>query len=64
MEIIEIYRNYKKLWIEINSKRKLQFFALMVLTLVTSLMEVFSLGAVLPLIGFLLKPEKIKEIIN
>lgn len=50
---------FKRLWIHIHKKRKVQFLLLLLLTLVTSVAEVVSLGAVLPFIGILTQPEKV-----
>ena len=49
----------KALWEHVNSRRRKQFFLLIFLTLLTSLAEIVSLGAVLPFIGILIQPEKI-----
>ena len=50
---------FRRLWIHIHKKRKVQFLLLLLLTLVTSVAEVVSLGAVLPFIGILTQPEKV-----
>jgi ATP-binding cassette subfamily B protein len=52
---------FKKLWVHIDKKRKIQFLFLLFLTLITSIAEVISLGAVLPFIGILTQPEKVFE---
>lgn len=44
---------------QISDRRRFQFFLLICLTLVTSLAEVISLAAVVPLIGILSQPDKI-----
>lgn len=48
-----------RLWAAIPSKRRLQLLALMAFTMVASLAEVFSIGAVLPFLGVLTAPEKV-----
>ena len=46
-----------RLWPHLSKRRKIQFGALLVLSVVASLMEVFSLGALLPFLGVLVSPE-------
>lgn len=48
-----------RLYFFISQKRRLQFFFLIGLTLVTSVLEVISLGAVVPFVGILINPAKI-----
>ena len=50
---------FKRLWLHIQKKRKFQFLLLLILTLVTSVAEVVSLGAVLPFIGILTQPDEV-----
>ncbi len=47
----------KRLWKCLSKKRKAQFSVLMVLMIITSFAEVFSLGAMLPFLGVLTNPE-------
>ncbi len=49
----------KCLWHHISPRRRGQFGLLLVLTVLSSLAEVVSLGAVLPFIGILTQPEKV-----
>jgi ABC-type multidrug transport system fused ATPase/permease subunit len=49
----------KRLWLHISPRRRGQFSMLLGLTLLSSLAEVVSLGAVLPFIGILTQPEKV-----
>lgn len=49
----------KRLWRYISPRRRGQFVLLLVLTVLSSLAEVVSLGAVLPFIGILTQPEKV-----
>lgn len=49
----------KRLWDHLSDHRKKQFSFLLVLMLVTAILEVVSLGAVLPFIGILTSPETI-----
>jgi ATP-binding cassette, subfamily B, bacterial PglK len=51
----------RRLWQHISRRRKCQFLMLLGLTLVSSLFEVISLGAVLPFIGILTQPEKVLD---
>lgn len=48
-----------RLWAAIPGRRRLQLWALLAFTLVASLAEVFSIGAVLPFLGVLTAPEKV-----
>ena len=50
---------YARLWAAIPGRRRLQLLALLALTLLASLAEVFSIGAVLPFLGVLTVPEKV-----
>ncbi len=49
----------KRLWYHISPRRRAQFAFLLALTVVSSLAEVVSLGAVLPFIGIIIQPEKV-----
>jgi ATP-binding cassette subfamily B protein len=49
----------KRLWHHISPRRRGQFAFLLVLTVLSSLAEMVSLGAVLPFIGILTEPEKV-----
>ena len=49
----------KRIYVYISSKRKVQFALLIFFAIVTSLLEVISLGAVMPLIGVLTQPEEL-----
>ena len=49
----------KRLWHHISPRRRGQFVLLLVLTVLSSLAEVVSLGAVLPFVGILTQPEKV-----
>ena len=49
----------KRLWHHVSPRRRGQFGLLLVLTVLSSLAEVVSLGAVLPFIGILTQPEKV-----
>lgn len=50
-----------RLWRHISPRRRGQFFMLLGLTLLSSIAEVVSLGAVLPFIGIITQPEKVFE---
>mgnify|MGYP000049951192 FL=1 len=52
----------KKLWKHLTKRRKIQFFLLLVLMILTSIMEVVSIGAIVPFLGVLTSPEKIYQI--
>ena len=49
----------KKLWQHLTIKRRIQFLLLLVLMLLASIMEVVSIGAVVPFLGALTSPESI-----
>lgn len=49
----------KRLWRNLSKKRKTQFSILMVLMILTSFAEVFSLGALLPFLAVLTDPERV-----
>jgi len=49
----------RRLWSHLSRLRQRQFFLVMVLMLISALLEVVSLGAVLPFIGILIAPERI-----
>lgn len=48
-----------RLWQHISRHRRFQFMFLLVLTLLSSIAEIVSLGSVLPFIGILTQPEKV-----
>jgi ATP-binding cassette subfamily B protein len=50
---------WRRLWQHLSRRRKIQFGLLLILSLVASFMEVFSLGALLPFLGVLVSPEGI-----
>lgn len=54
-----IYNLLKRLWHHISARRRVQFALLLVLMILTSFAEIFSLGAVLPFLGVLTAPDKI-----
>lgn len=47
-----------RLWTHLSRRRRLQFVLLLLLMILTSFAEVFSIGAVLPFLGVLAEPEK------
>ena len=47
-----------RLWIHLTRQRRLQLALLMILMIITSFAEVFSIGAVLPFLGVLADPVK------
>jgi ABC-type multidrug transport system fused ATPase/permease subunit len=49
----------KRLWHHVSPHRRRQFALLLILTVLSSIAEVVSLGAVLPFIGILTQPEKV-----
>jgi ABC-type bacteriocin/lantibiotic exporter with double-glycine peptidase domain len=49
----------KNLWCLVSLRRRRQFILMLALTVLTSLAEIVSLGAVIPFIGILTQPEKV-----
>ncbi len=49
----------QKLWIHLSSRRKKQFFVLLVLIILSAFAEIISLGAVLPFLAVITAPETI-----
>ena len=52
-------QNFKKLWLVSSSRRKKQTIVLIILMILTSFLEVLSVGSVLPFIGALTNPEEL-----
>ncbi len=52
-----VFQLLSRLWCHIGHRRRVQFTLLLVLTLLTSFAEVFSIGVVLPFLGVLTAPE-------
>lgn len=59
--MLNILKQALFLWSEVESRRKVQFYFLFALTLVSSIAEVVSLGAVVPFIGVITDPQVIME---
>ncbi|MAG01264.1 MAG: ABC transporter ATP-binding protein [Acidiferrobacteraceae bacterium] len=51
----------KQLWRHLSKRRQKQFLLLLILIIIVSLIEVISLGAVLPFLGILTAPEQIYQ---
>jgi len=51
----------QELWKHLTKQRRKQFFLLLILMIIASIMEVISIGAVVPFLGALTSPEKIYE---
>lgn len=58
-ELQSVYTILVRLWRYVNPHRRKQFFLLLGLTLLSSVAEVISLGAVVPFIGVITQPEKL-----
>lgn len=54
-----LQRMLKRLWLQIPSKRRMQFSLLLALTVFASACEVISIGAVIPFLGALMAPDKV-----
>ena len=48
-----------RVWLQLDSKRRRQFFYVLMLSIIVSLLEVVSVGAILPFIAALTAPEKL-----
>lgn len=59
MQSESIYNLLKRLWHFISPRRRVQFSLLLVLMVLTSFAEIFSLGAVLPFLGVLTSPDTV-----
>ncbi|TGK51940.1 ABC transporter ATP-binding protein [Leptospira kanakyensis] len=53
---------YRKLWNLLSKRRKVQYFLVLILIIITAFAEVLSLGAIIPFLGVLISPEKVFEI--
>jgi len=51
----------KQLWHHLSNRRQKQFWLLLVLMIVASILEVVSVGAVLPFLGVLTAPEQVYQ---
>jgi ATP-binding cassette, subfamily B, bacterial PglK len=51
----------KKLWQHLTKRRRRQFWLLLILMIVVSIMEIISIGAVVPFLGALTSPEQIYQ---
>ena len=51
----------KELWQHLTKRRKKQFWALLILMIIASIMEIISIGAVVPFLGALTSPEQIYQ---
>jgi ATP-binding cassette, subfamily B, bacterial PglK len=51
----------KNLWHHLSHKRKTQFFLLLILMIISAVMEIVSIGAVIPFLSVLTAPEKIYQ---
>jgi ABC-type multidrug transport system fused ATPase/permease subunit len=52
---------FKILWLNLTSKDKKQFLFVTILTIISSLLEVFSIGMVIPLITVFIEPSKLMD---
>lgn len=56
---MKILSKHRKLWDHLSTRRKKQFFILVILMIFASFAEIFSLAAVLPFLGAITSPESI-----
>ena len=54
----------RKLWECLNRRRRLQFFLLLALMVLAAILEVVSLGAVLPFLGVITNPEQVYQFLQ
>ena len=50
---------FKKIWTHLSKRRKIQFYLILILIIMSSLSEIISLGAVLPFLGALSSPDQL-----
>jgi ATP-binding cassette subfamily B protein len=53
--------NLENLWNHLSDRRKIQFFSLLVLMLVSAFLDIISIGAILPFLGVLTAPEQLLD---
>ena len=51
----------RKLWAHLSSRRKKQFWLILILMILSSMSEIVSIGAILPFLGVLTSPSKVFE---
>ena len=56
-----IFSLISKLWLHMSVRRRRQFGVLLILMIITSFTEVFSIGAILPFLGVLTAPQRVFE---
>ncbi len=54
-----IQNQFKELWFHISKRRKIQFFLVSILMIISSFSEIISISAVLPFLGVLINPEQV-----
>jgi len=52
---------FKKLWVHVHKRRKIQFLLVSILMVVSSFSEIISISAVLPFLGVLINPKNVFE---
>jgi len=56
-----MFKKIADLWRNFSSKRKVQFFSLIILMIFASLLEVLTIGAVVPFLTVISDPESLKQ---
>jgi ABC-type multidrug transport system fused ATPase/permease subunit len=58
------YLNITKLWLQVKSRRKAQFLFILILMIISSFLEIVSIGALIPFITILLNPNVANTYLN
>lgn len=53
--------NLKNTWSIISKKNKNYFFLILILSLITTLLEVLSIGIIIPVLSFILEPASLEN---
>jgi ATP-binding cassette, subfamily B, bacterial PglK len=60
-EVVKNYVKIRKLWAHLSSRRKKQFWLILILMILSAISEIISIGAILPFLGVLTSPSKVFE---
>jgi ATP-binding cassette, subfamily B, bacterial PglK len=56
-----LFVNFRNLWGHLSRRRRLQFYALLILMVISSIAEIASIGAILPFLGVISAPDQYFE---
>ena len=60
-EVVKNDMKIRKLWSHLSSRRKKQFWLILILMILSAISEIISIGAILPFLGVLTSPSKVFE---